>query len=126
MRQGKSSCKINDEISLEISYSNFTRVHNKLTPAENPRARSDKSGAELHGNVEEVKDVGERTIDGNFTGGFVISGHTSSFADERYVEVKWIDEKRDETGKEEDIVPAIDNIAVWVENLAPPWHISRR
>lgn len=124
MRQGKSSCKINDEISLEISNSNFTGVHDKLTPAENPGARSDKSGAELHANVEEVKDVGERTIDGNGTGGFVIRGHTSPFADERDVEVKRIDEKRDETGKEEDIVPAIYNIAVWIENLAPPWHIS--
>lgn len=73
--------------------------------------------------MEEVKDVSERTEDGNATGGFVISGHASVFADEREVKVKRIDEKRDETGEEEDIVPAIDNVAVWVENLEGPLRV---
>lgn len=100
-------------------------IRDKLTPAENPRARSDKSGTELYDNVKEVKDVVERTIDGNGIGGFVISGHTGLFADERDEEVKRIDEKRDETGKEEDIVPAVYDIAIWIKNLTPPWHITR-
>lgn len=60
LRQGKCGGKINQEISLQIPHRDLPRIHDEVTPAENPRARRDEGGPELHDHVQQVEEVGDR------------------------------------------------------------------
>lgn len=70
--------------------------------------------------MEEIEEVSEGAAECDCLGGAVVGGHASGTADMRQVEIERIDEERDETGYEEEVVPPVDDIPAGVEDLIPP------
>lgn len=95
-------------------------VHDELTPAKNPRTRGHKGGAKLDEHVEQVEEIGEGTEEGDGDAESGVGAHAGWGADVGEVEVERIDEKSDERGDEEDVVPEGDDVAVGVEDLVMP------
>lgn len=70
--------------------------------------------------MEEVKEVENTSYVGNENGSIGIGGHAGRTTDVCEVEVKRVDEERDEGREEEDVVPPVYNVTAWVEDLVPP------
>lgn len=120
MRQRKRCGEINDEIIPQISHGDFSRIHDEFSATEDSRIGGDESGARFHDHVKHIEEIRESTKDGDDVIQFLIGLKATRASDERKVQVKRIDEKSDETGDEEDAIPASDEVAVGIEDLIMP------
>lgn len=100
--------------------SNILSILDEFSPTKDLRIGVYVSSAELHDHMEEIKEVEKTSYVGNENGSTGVCGHAGRAADVGEVEVKRVDKERDEGREEENVVPPVDNVAVWVEDLVPP------
>lgn len=81
LREGKSSGKINNELSSQVSHSNLSRVHNKISSSKNTGTRGDEGCPELDNNMHEKEHVSNRANQGDPDAEAIVDGHAGVAAD---------------------------------------------
>lgn len=73
--------------------------------------------------MQQVKEIGNSTEEGNNNAEAGVTGEAGRTANGGEEEVERVEEKGNERGDEEDVVPISDDVAVGLENLVAPEHV---
>lgn len=70
--------------------------------------------------MQNIKEIGKRAKNSEEDAELGVRRQASRTTNGREEEVKRIDEKREKTGDEENLVPIGNKLAVWIQDLVPP------